>query len=136
MNLDTHSALRRALRIDAIGCGIFAAAVIYLLMDTPAFVSQLDVSKELLIAAGAIALIGSPLLWSMSHRSRIRSLSIWILLMSNAAWGLLSCCAVFAGWISPSPFGAIVIVAQGIIIGAIAVSEYLGLRRAGAAMTS
>ena len=129
----SDSFLRRALRVDAIGCGLFAAAVAFVLLGPNSLMTQLDVPKGMLIAVGVVALYGVPRLWSISKHRKISRVNAWTVVGANAAWAVMSCVAVFVGWIQPSTLGVILIVTQGILTGVVAELEFIGLRRAGVA---
>jgi hypothetical protein len=124
--------LRAALRTDAIACAIFAVGALWILLDNGSWLAQLDVSPRLLIAAGLIAVVGVPLLWSLSRRSEIAKARIWSVIASNLAWAVFCIVALTIGWIHPSKNGSIVIVSQAVITAAIAELEWRGLRSASA----
>ncbi|MEU8380266.1 hypothetical protein [Streptosporangium sp. NPDC048865] len=48
----------------------------------------------------------------------------------NALWTVASVVLLFTGWVDPNPLGVAFVVAQALLVGAIAELQYLGLRRA------
>lgn len=121
--------LHLALRTDAIGCAIFAVAILFLLTAPNGIVEQLAVPFGVLVGAGLVALIGVPLLWSMLRREYLSRSSVWVLMACNFLWAIASIVAVAAGWIKPTVLGEVIIIGQGIATGVIAEMEFLGLRR-------
>ena len=123
------ASLRKALLADGVGCGIFSIGALVVLVGPAELRAQLDVYPPLLVAAGSLALLGVALFPRMARRRRVSPTSIVLVIATNAGWAVACCAAVVLDWAQPSPGGAIVIVAQALATGLIAMLEWLGLQR-------
>lgn len=59
-----------------------------------------------------------------------------IVISGNAAWTLASIALLFSGAVTPNLLGQAFVVAQAIVVGALAELQYIGLRRSGGVVTA
>jgi Na+/phosphate symporter len=120
--------LRKALLVDAAGCGVFAIGALIVLAGPEDWRTQLGVYPPLLVGAGLLALFGVPLFPQMARRKRISPTSVGLVIASNASWAVACCGAVAFGWIHATPTGAMIVIAQALATGLIALLEWIGLK--------
>lgn len=114
------------LRLDAI-LSLAAAAAVPLLLEPLAAALGFSRDQMILIAAfmfGWAACTG----W-MSGQARLPVWAVWMTIAVNVEWAAVSLLLPAFGWISPTPLGWTLLVAQAVGVLVFAELQWLGLRR-------
>lgn len=118
--------LRLGLRLDAI-LSLAAAAAVPLLLEP--LTAALGFNREQLIAMAAFMFGWAALTAWMGGRAHLPVWAVWLSIAVNLEWAAVSLLLPTFGWISPSPFGWAVLIAQTAGVLAFAEVQWLGLRR-------
>lgn len=120
------SLLRTGLRLDAV-LSLAAAAAVALLLEP--LTSVFGVDREHLIGIAAFMVGWAAITGWMGAQPRLPAWSVWLSIIVNIEWAVASLLLPSLGWISPTPIGWGVLLAQvaGVLI--FAELQWLGLRR-------
>jgi hypothetical protein len=123
---DRMSLLRRALQTDAIVSALFAAT--FLAASGP-LGDLLGIPAAALLALGAIFLPYAALIWYQASRPTISRRFAWAIILLNVDWVILSAALLIGGFLPLTQIGWWGVLITGDIVAALAVAQYLGLRR-------
>lgn len=118
--------LRRILIADAvtcIGCGLL------LTLGSHWLAQFAGVPAEATRYAGLTLFPFAAFLIYMATRKTLSAAGIWTVILLNALWTADSILILFTGWIRPTEFGYIFVLAQAAGVAAFAALEYVGLRK-------
>jgi len=119
--------LRRVLWLDAatcIGCGVLLAAgggVLDGLFGLP---------EPLLRLAGASLFPVAAFIAWLALRVRLSPVLVWVVIVGNVVWAADSILLLLTPWVAPTLLGSAFVVAQALVVLALARAEQLGLRGA------
>ena len=128
LSLRTPSLLRKALWLDAVSS---AGMAVLLLLAAAPLAPLLGLDAALLRGVGAsflpfVALVA----WTASRDQVPRAAAGWVIGL-NAVW-VIGCLAVLPlGWLQPTAFGTVFIVAQALFVGVMTELQFVGLKREG-----
>ena len=125
--------LRRALLADAIFSGTSA---IVLTLGAGALASLLSLLDMLLRETGLFLILYAALVGWLGTRPSMPKALVAIVIAGNVAWTLASIALLFSGAVTPNMLGEALVVAQAIVVGALAELQYIGLRRSGGALAA
>jgi hypothetical protein len=125
--------LRRAILADAIYSG--ASAVLFTL-GASELAPWLSLPEALLRETGVFLIAYAALVGWLGTRQAMPKPLVVIVIAGNAAWTLASIALLFSGAVTPNLLGEAFVVAQAIVVGALAELQYVGLRRSGGVMTA
>ena len=125
--------LSRALLADAIFSGISAAG---LTLGSGLLAPFLNLPESLLRETGLFLIAYTALVGWLGTRSSVPKALVLIVIAGNAAWTLGSIALLFSGAVAPNLLGEAFVVAQAIVVGALAELQYVGLRRSGGALAA
>lgn len=131
--MNTSSALtllRWALVIDAVSC---TAAGLLLLAAADVLEAYLGLPAVLLRGAGGILLPFAGLTAYLATRRRMSRFLVWAVIGGNALWAVDSVLLLLTGWVSPTALGIAFVLAQAVVVAALAEMQFTGLRRLPAA---
>ena len=120
--------LRRAILADAIFSG---ASAVLLALGAGPLAPLLNLPEPLLRETGLFLIAYAALVWWLGTRQAMPKPLVIIVIAGNAAWTLASIALLFSGAVTPSLLGEAFVVAQAIVVGALAELQYVGLRRSG-----
>ncbi|MFC9975500.1 hypothetical protein ACFVH6_31880 [Spirillospora sp. NPDC127200] len=123
---DTRTALKLALRLDAVVTGANGAA--YLALAAP-LSDLLGLSAGPGRAIGAFLLLYAAAVWAVSVPARPNRTAVGAVVEVNALWTVLSVVAVVTGWLSLSTVGSVWAVMQAGVVAAFAAVQFVALRR-------
>lgn len=63
-------------------------------------------------------------------QSRVAPAAVWTVVVCNVLWAVASIGVLFTGWLQPTPLGVGFIIAQALIVAALAEFQWFGMRRA------
>ncbi|WP_068920538.1 hypothetical protein [Planobispora rosea] len=118
--------LTRALQTDAVLGGGFA--VILTAAATP-LAGLLDLPVPLLRWAGIALLPLTAFIAYLATRPAPPKRGVQALIAVNVLWAVDSIGLLFTGWVDPNPLGVAFVVAQALLVFALAEFQYMGLRR-------
>lgn len=118
--------LRRVLTLDAVSSAAMGALL--LLAMTP-LTSLLGLPVPLLLWAGLSLLPFAAFVGWLATRELPPRAAVWAVVVINAFWAVDSLLLLVAGWIEPTPLGAVFAVFQALVVGLFAVLQLAGLRR-------
>jgi len=125
-NSSSPNALRRALLLDAAASG--AMGVLFLLA-AGSLAGLLGLPVALLRYVGAfLILFAAALLW-IATRSNAPAAVIRVIVVGNVLWVAASVFLLVSGFVSPTPLGEAVILAQAVVVLVFAYLEYSGLTK-------
>ncbi|MGI5169833.1 hypothetical protein ACQEU3_36320 [Spirillospora sp. CA-253888] len=123
---DARTALKLALRLDAVVTGANGAA--YLALAGP-LSDLLGLSAGPGRAIGAFLLLYAAAVWAISVPARPNRVAVGAVVEANALWAVLSVVAVVTGWLSLSTVGSVWAVMQAGVVAAFAAVQFVALRR-------
>jgi hypothetical protein len=125
--------LRLALLADAAASGVTAA----LLVAGASFLESLLVLPVTLMRGAGIVLIPYVILVTFAaSRPAAPMNAVYAIIGINAAWTAASALLLVGGWVAPSVLGMTFVLAQGLVVGAFGVIQYVCLRHAGSAVAA
>jgi len=68
----------------------------------------------------------------LATRQTLPQLAVWVVIGMNIAWAADCNLVLLTGWVEPTRLGHAFIIAQALVVGAVAELQYLGLRRSAA----
>ena len=71
----------------------------------------------------------------LGSRRQVSPAAVWTVIGCNVAWAAASIAVLFTTWLQPTPLGAGFVVAQALIVAALAEFQWFGMRRAGTPMS-
>ena len=122
--------LRRAILADAIFSG---ASAVLLSLGAGPLAPLLNLPEPLLRETGLFLIAYAALVGWLGTRQAMSKALVMIVIAGNAAWTLASIALLFSGAVTPSLLGGAFVVAQAIVVGALAELQYVGLRRSSGA---
>ena len=125
--------LRRAIQGDAIFSG---ASAVLLTLGAGALAPWLNLPEALLRETGLFLIAYAALVGWLGTRQAMPKALVVIVIAGNAAWALASIALLFSGAVMPNLLGEAFVVAQAIIVAALAELQYIGLRRSGGAVAA
>ena len=125
--------LRRAILADAIFSG---ASALLLTFGAGALAPLTNLPEALLREAGLFLIAYAALVGWLGTRPSMPKVLVAIVIAGNAAWTLASIALLFSGAVTPNMLGEALVVAQAIVVGALAELQYIGLRRSGGALAA
>ena len=125
--------LRRAILADAIYSG--ASAVLFTL-GASELAPWLSLPEALLRETGVFLIAYAALVGWLGTRQAMPKPLMVIVIAGNAAWTLASIALLLFGAVTPNLLGEAFVVAQAIVVGALAELQYVGLRRSRGVMTA
>jgi hypothetical protein len=125
--------LRRAILADAIFSG---ASAVLLTLGASELSPWLSLPEALLRETGVFLIAYAALVGWLGTRQAMPKPLMVIVIAGNAAWTLASIALLLSGAVTPNLLGEALIVAQAIVVGALAELQYVGLRRSGGVMTA
>jgi hypothetical protein len=118
--------LRRALLGDAI---ISGATGLLMFGGATLLASLLALPEPLLRYAGLVLLPFAAFVAYVGTRANISRSAVWLVIIINALWVLLSIVLLLSGWVAPNLFGQGFVLLQAIVVGGFAELQWLGLQR-------
>lgn len=119
--------LRNLLLVDAVTCGVMGAI---LAPGAEALGSLTRIPPALLLYAGLGLFPIAAFMAVVATRPVIQPAAAWLVVAGNGLWVLGSLTLVLTGWIAPNPLGTAFIVAQALVVAALAKMEHEALRGA------
>lgn len=124
--------LRYALLADAVATTATALMLIAFGSDLAAWlgipaVFQRNLGLALLPYGAVVGYLGS--------RRQISPTAVWTVIGCNMAWAAASIAVLFTPWLQPTAFGTGFVVAQALIVAALAEFQWFGMRRSGTSMS-
>ena len=124
-SLDRAAFLRRVLFVDAATC---VATGALLSLDSGPLAPLLGLPAALLFYSGvSLFPIAAFMLW-IALRGEILRPGVWLVIAGNAGWVLGSAAILIA--LAPTALGYAFVIAQAVVVAALAELEYTGLRKA------
>lgn len=120
------SLLRTGLRLDAV-LSLAAAVAVVLLLEP--LTSVFGVAREHLIGSVAFMVGWAAITGWMGAQPRLPVWSVWLSISVNIEWAVASLLLPSLGWISPTPIGWGVLIAQMAGVLLFAELQWLGLQR-------
>jgi hypothetical protein len=118
--------LRRVLLADAITSG--AMGLLLALLAGP-LARWFGLPAGLLREVGIFLLAFAAFVAVLGLRRAPPRLLFWLVIVGNALWALDSVLLLVSGWVAPTALGGTFVVAQALVVAALAELEYTGLRR-------
>ena len=125
--------LRRAILADAIYSG---ASAVLLTLGASELSPWLSLPEALLRETGVFLIAYAALVGWLGTRQAMPKPLMVIVIAGNAAWTLASIALLLFGAVTPNLLGEAFVVAQAIVVGALAELQYVGLRRSRGVMTA
>jgi hypothetical protein len=125
--------LRRAILADAIFSG---ASAVLLTLGASELSPWLSLPEALLRETGVFLIAYAALVGWLGTRQAMPKPLMVIVIAGNAAWTLASIALLLFGAVTPNLLGEAFVVAQAIVVGALAELQYVGLRRSRGVMTA
>ena len=118
--------LRYALLADAVATTATALMLIAFGSDLAAWlgipaVFQRNLGLALLPYGAVVGYLGS--------RRQISPTAVWTVIGCNVAWAAASIAVLFTTWLQPTPLGVGFVIAQALIVAALAEFQWFGMRR-------
>ena len=124
--LRSRSLLRTALWLDALSVVVMALCLV--LFAGP-LTPLLGLETGLLRAVGGVLLPFAALLAFTATRERISRVAVGWIIALNALWVVDSFAILLIDWVEPTALGTAFVIVQALIGGAVAMAEYVGLKR-------
>jgi hypothetical protein len=124
---DTWQLLRRALVVDSAACG---ASGIVLLLGAGPLADLFGLPAALLRTVGLLLLPVAVVLLHSAMREPVRRQLVRGIVGLNLLWVVASLLLLASGWVEPTGEGYLFVVAQALLVLAIADTQIVGLRRA------
>ena len=118
--------LRKALTADAVVTGL--AGLLMVLAAIP-LSTRYGLPAGLLRWAGIICLPFAAFDAWLATRLRLQRPAVFFVVACNALWALNSILLLLSGWVEPTAFGTVFVVAQAVVTAVFAELELIGLRR-------
>jgi hypothetical protein len=118
--------LRRVLLADAITSG--AMGLLLALLAGP-LARWFGLPAGLLREVGIFLLAFAAFVAVLGLRRAPPRLLFWLVIVGNALWALDSVLLLVSDWVAPTALGGTFVVAQALVVAALAELEYTGLRR-------
>lgn len=118
--------LRRALAADAVASGASGAL---LALDAAPLSQLFGLPAALLHGAGLFTLGYAVFVALLASRRQLPRPLVGLVIAGNAAWALGSLALLFDPGLSPTAWGRAYVVAQAVLVGALAELQFIGLRR-------
>ena len=125
--------LRRAILADAIFSG---ASAVLLSLGAGPLAPLLNLPEPLLRESGLFLIAYAGLVGWLGTRQAMPRALVVIVIAGNGVWMLASIALLLSGAVTPNLLGEAFVVAQGIVVGAPAEQQYVGLRRSGGVVTA
>ena len=122
--------LRRAILADAIFSG---ASATLLSLGAGPLAPLLNLPEPLLRETGLFLIAYAALVGWLATRQAMPKALVMIVIAGNTARTLASIALLFSGAVTPNLLGGAFVVAQAIVVGALAELQYVGLRRSSGA---
>jgi len=91
--------------------------------------APLGLAVGLLRWSGLILIPFAAFVARLGTRDRVQRALVFAVIACNTLWALDSVLLLLAGWLEPTALGEMFVIAQAIIVAALAQLEFLGLRR-------
>jgi hypothetical protein len=131
--IDPSLFLRRAILADAIFSGTSA---VLLTFGAGELAPLLNLPEALLRETGLFLIAYAALVGWLGTRASMPKPLVAIVIAGNAAWTIASMALLFSGAVTPNLLGEIFVALQGMIVGALAELQFIGLRRSGGAVAA
>jgi hypothetical protein len=118
--------LRRALLADAASSGLSGAALAF---DAQPLGALFGLAPSLLQSAGVFSLVYAVFVAFMGTRDALWRPAVWLVIGGNVLWALGSIELLMST--APTALGQAYVIAQAVLVAALAELEFMGLRRAG-----
>ena len=118
--------LRRVLTADAVVTGL--AGLMMVLAAIP-LSTRYGLPVGLLRWAGMICLPFAAFDAWLATRKRLQRPAVFFVVACNALWALDSILLLLTGWVEPTAFGTVFVIAQAVVTAVFAELEFIGLRR-------
>ena len=118
--------LRLGLRLDAVLS--LGAAALALAFSAP-LVRELGVSVAAVYPIAGFMLTWTALTFWMSRSARLPTWLVWVVLLVNIDWALISFALMTTDWIAPSALGYALLSLQALTVLGFAAMQWLGLQR-------
>ena len=125
--------LRRAIVADAIFSG---ASAVLLTLGGGELAPLLSLPEALLRESGLFLIAYAALVGWLGTRASMPKPLVAIVIAGNAAWTIASMALLFSGAVTPNLLGEVFVALQGMIVGALAELQFIGLRRSGGAVAA
>ena len=127
-SLETASRLRNVLFFDGVLCAVMGAALTTLTGQVDGF---LGISETFLRWSGVLLLPWAALVLLLASRKPLSRASVLVVIGGNVAWSVASVLLLITGTLSPTGAGYAFVIAQAILVLALADIQILSLRKAG-----
>ena len=125
--------LRRAIVADAIFSGTSA---VLLTFGAGELAPLLSLPEALLRETGLFLIAYAALVGWLGTRASMPKPLVALVIAGNAAWTIASMALLFSGAVTPNLLGEVFVALQGMIVGALAELQFIGLRRSGGAVAA
>lgn len=129
LNIPSPSFLRRVLLVDAIAS---AATGLLMVLGASLLAPVLGLPLVLLREAGIILLPFAAFVAYVGTRSEVPRRGVWAVIVANALWVIDSMVLLFSGWVEPTVYGQVFVVAQALAVAVLAELEFFALRKSAA----
>lgn len=126
LNIQSPSFLRRVLLVDAIAS---AATGLLMVLGASLLAPALGLPLVLLREAGIILLPFAAFVAYVGTRSEVPRRGVWAVIVANALWVIDSMVLLFSGWVEPTVYGQVFVVAQALAVAVLAELEFFALRK-------
>ncbi|GII97212.1 hypothetical protein [Sinosporangium siamense] len=118
--------LTRVLKFDALLCAVFG---VLLAVAAGPVADLFGLPVPFVRWTGIILLPLGAFIGFVATRPQHPRGAVWTIVALNALWAVDSVVLLFTGWIDPNVFGVVFIVAQALLVAAVAEMQVIGLRR-------
>lgn len=126
LNLQSPTFLRRILLVDALAS---AATGLLMALGAPLLAPVLGLPLMLLREAGLILLPFAAFVAFVATRKEIPRRSAWAVVVVNALWVIDSAILLLSGWVAPTVYGQVFVVAQALVVAVFAELQFFALRK-------
>jgi hypothetical protein len=124
---DTHRSLRAALRLDAAASGVLGLAAA---AGGGALATPIGLPAAMLTGVGVFLVVYAAGLLVLAGTRMVPRGAVWVVVLGNSAWVLLSLGLVVAAWDQLTVLGVVVVLAQAAAVAVFADLQWAaGLRR-------
>lgn len=131
MSFQPSPFLRRVLVADALASG---GSGLLMTLGASHLDGLLGLPATLLFLAGVVLIPYAGVVGMLAARPAVSRAAIWAIVACNAFWAIDSLALLVTGWVSPSGLGYAYVIAQALVVALFAELQYMGLRRAPAAL--